>query len=290
MTISEKQNILKRIASGCERAIIGPENPYTMDNPDMIAANGNRLFAIYIPSYKEWENGDHLLRRVYMSQFGYGQKMMSVLLLSEVRKQIGMIMNSPAFFSMFDLISFEEKEAIKFVALEKPNKKRDKHFSEMQEMQYIAYRQRLHLSEKSKREFKSFFSAEDVLLGDLVSAKSWSTRGFRESRYYRHTQLGSMAVVSKRENSSFKTTFDQLMTTTFLSMYQLDNGVVYPTAMSNELSLLNTDWQMFDDEQLPNDYNRMLSFVGLAPVSISTNREAEILNDMYQNIRKNGIE
>ena len=199
-------------------------------------------------------------------------------------------MNNPAYFSMFDLMTFEEKEIAKYVALEQPNKKRARHFSEMQEMQYIAYRQRLRLSEKSNREFKSFSSFEDILLGDIVSAKSWSTRGYRESQYYKHTPLGSMAVVSKKENSSFKTTFDQLMTTAFLSMYQLDNGVVYPTAMSNELSLLNTDWQMFDNEQMPNDYNRMLSFVGLAPVSISTSREAEILNDMYQDIRKNGIE
>lgn len=288
MTIAEKQYILKRIASKCERAIIGPENPYTMDNPDMIAANGNIMFAIYIPSYKEWENGDHLLRRVYMSQLGYGQKMLSILLLTEVRKQIGLMMNSHAFFSMFDLMTTEEKDVVKYVAFEKPNKKRVRHFSEIQEQQYISYRQRLRLSEESNKEFKTF-SAEEIKLGDIVSAKSWSTRGYRESQYYRHTQLGSMAVVSKKEKSSFKTTFDQLMTTAFLSMYQLDNGVVYPTAMSNELSLLNTNWQMFNDEQMPNDYNCMLSFIGLTPVCISTNREAEILNDIYQNIRKNGV-
>ena len=289
MKIAEKHNILKRIASECIRAIIGPENPYTMDNPDMIVANGNRLFAIYIPSYKEWENGDHLLRRVYMSHLGYGQKMLSILYLTEERKQSELMMNSHAFFSMFDLMTTEEKDIIKYVAFEKPNKKRAKYFSEIQEQQYISYRQRLQLSEVSNKEFKTF-STEEIQLGKTVSAKSWSTRGYRESQYYRHTQLGSMAVVSKKDNSSFKTTFDQLMTTAFLSMYQLDNGVVYPTAMSNELCLLNTDWQMFNDEQMPNDYNCMLSFIGLAPVCISTSREAEILNDMYLNIRKNGVE
>ncbi len=289
MTISEKQIILKHIASGCERAIIGPENPYTMDNPDMIVANGNIMFAIFIPTYREWENGDHLLRRVYMSQLGYGQKMLSVLLLTEKRKQIGMMMNNPAFFSMFDLMTFEEKEVMKYVEREKPNKKRNRHFSAIQEIQYVGYRQRLRLSEEGYIEFKTFSSTEQIQLGETVFAKSWSTRGYRESQYYRHTQLGSMAVVSKKEKSSFKTSFDHLMTTAFLSMYQLDNGVVYPTAMSKELNLLNTDWQMFDDEQLPNDYNRMLSFIGLAPVSISTSREAEKLNDMYQIIRKNGV-
>lgn len=83
MRIADKQRILCHIYDSCERAIISPENPFTLDNPDLIVANGNRLFSIFLPTFRECENHDHLLRRVYMSMLGYGQKIMPILLIAE---------------------------------------------------------------------------------------------------------------------------------------------------------------------------------------------------------------
>ena len=94
-------------------------------------------------------------------------------------------------------------------------------------------------------------------------------------------------MLKKKRNMAFRASFDQLMTLAFMSLYNLDNGELYPTNMHNEMAIVNTDWQMFDEEHVPNEYNRMLSYVGLAPVSISTNREMELLFERYQIIRGN---
>ena len=48
MRLADKQFILQQIYDGCERCLIAPENPFTLDNPDLIAANGSLLFAVYL--------------------------------------------------------------------------------------------------------------------------------------------------------------------------------------------------------------------------------------------------
>lgn len=289
MRIAEKQSILRRIYDSCERAIIGPENPFTLDNPDMLVANGNRLFSIFLPTFRECENHDHLLRRVYMSMLGYGQKISPILLIAEPKPEIIGILNNPVFLEVFRLISLDSEEVIRLVNSDRQNARIWKNFSEIQSWHYVGYRNRLRLSEEAHKEIRSVYATGDIHLGDNVVAQSWSTGQLRESKYYRHTQGGFMAITEKKKNAGFKTSFEQLMTVTFLTSFHLDNGNIYPTAMANELSLLNTDWKMFDDRQLPNDYNRMLSFIGLAPVSVSTSREVETLFERYQQIRKNGI-
>ena len=75
MNIAEKQQLIRQLCDGCERCLQAPENPITLDNPDVIVANGNKLFAIYIPTYRENENTDHLLRRLYLSQLCYGYQL-----------------------------------------------------------------------------------------------------------------------------------------------------------------------------------------------------------------------
>ena len=61
------------------------------------------------------------------------------------------------------------------------------------------------------------------------------------------------------------------------------------TAMFDELSVLNTDWIMFDADMVPNSYNRMLSFVGMAPVSISTEQQLWKVFENYQMIRNHVV-
>lgn len=98
-----------------------------------------------------------------------------------------------------------------------------------------------------------------------------------------------MASVEKKKNESFKTAFEQLMTLAFMSKFSFDNGEIYPTGMYNELSVMNTDWVMFDEESIPNSYNHMLSFIGLPPVSVSTERDMVQVFERYQTLRNHGI-
>lgn len=62
---------------------VNPENPFSLDNPDALVRKGITLYALFIPMYHERENFDHLLRRLFMSEFSYGSKLHTVLILKE---------------------------------------------------------------------------------------------------------------------------------------------------------------------------------------------------------------
>lgn len=287
MTLAEKQRILQRIYGACERCLLAPENPFTLDNPDIITANGNKLYAIYIPTYRENENMDHLLRRLYLSQLSYGYNMIPVLLAQDegTRK----ILNNSVIERSFALTSMSIKDVIKFVNQESPRYRRFKHFSEVQGTQYLSYRRILQLSEESHKDYRTEFAPEGLRGQDYVVARSWSTDNRRESKSFQKTQIGFLATVEKKNKEGFRSAFEQLMTVAFMSRFNYDNGEIYPSGMFNELSVLNTNWVMFDSNFAPNAYNQMLSFIGLAPVSISTDNELEMIFEKYQIIRNHVV-
>lgn len=288
MDIGKKQRILQKLFDNSERCLIEPENPFSMDNPDAIVANGNKLFAIYIPTYRENENADHLLRRLYLSQLSYGYKLTPIIVVME-EMAMRMIYNSPIIAQTFGYISESTDDVVNIVNQANPRKRRSKYFSEMQAMQYLTYRQNIELSERSRKEMRTEFSTQELRKVEPVITRSWSTEKEKESRLYWKSEVCFVASVEKKKNASFRTSFEQLMTTAFMSKFQLDNGEIFPTGMYNELSVLNTDWNMFDEESVPNMYNRMLSYVGLPPISISTERELTQVFECYQKIRNNVV-
>lgn len=287
MRIIDKKQILEEIYGACERCLVYPENPFTLDNPDVIAAQGSNLYAIYIPTYRENENMDHLVRRLFISQLSYGHKMIPVLFVYDdktLRAHPNQVINQG-----FSHISYSLDDVKRYINQANPVKCRSKFFSEVQARQYISYRQYLQLSENAHKEIQTVFSAEAMELKEIVKAKSWVSDNERESKSYRRTNVGFVATVGRKKNTSFKTAFDQLMTMAFISKFNFDNGNIFPTGMFDELSVINTDWTMFDDNLIPNSYNHMLSFVGLAPVSISTDRDMEMVFEKFQNIRNYGF-
>ena len=282
MKITDKILFIETIANDCERCLIAPENPFTLDNPDMIVANGSKLFAIYLQTYKEGENIDHLLRRLYLSQLSYGYKLIPILVLT---KGIPANVDYRVLEKSFCHISDNEYDVSRYISIESPEVIRMKDFSKIQMMQYVNYRNRLELSLKSYSEIRRVEDHDSLNLVRKVETVSWSTQKPRTSNYYWLAQGGFVGMAEKKQGSSFKTSLDSLMTMAFMSMFHLDDGRLYTTAMFEELSVLNTDWIMFDADMVPNSYNRMLSFVGLAPVSISTDQQLWQVFENYQNIR-----
>ncbi len=287
MTFTEKQKIQQRIYGACEKCLLAPENPFTLDNPDVITANGNKLYAIYIPTYRENENMDHLLRRLYLSQLSYGYNMIPVLLAQDegTRK----ILNNPVIERSFVLTSTSIEDVISFVNQESPIYRRFKYCSGLQTIQYLSYRRLLQLSEESHRIFRTKFAPTNLKDQDYVVARSWTTDYRRESKSFQKTPIGFLATVEKKGKEGFRSAFEQLMTVAFMSRFNYDDGEIYPSRMFNELSVLNTNWIMFDSNLVPNAYNQMLSFIGLAPVSISTDNELEMIFEKYQIIRNHVV-
>jgi len=292
MRLEDKQSILQQIHNGCERCLIAPENPFTLDNPDLLAVNGNKLFAVYLLSYREQENLDHLLRRLYLSQLSYGYKMTPVLLFlndEPYNPQVNLQVLKYAFSHVSDSV----EDVIRYITIEKPNYKRWKFFSEVQLNQYMNYRACMELSEKAfvekQRAEKVEGEQDDIIYTGPVNTRSWYYERWKESKNYWHTQKGLVGKVMKGQNVSFKSSMDYLMTTAFMTLFNFDNGTIYPTGYYNELSVVNTNWNVFHEDCTPNRYNRMLSFIGLAPVTITSNRDIDWLFDNYQTIRHHVI-
>lgn len=287
MTIAEKQQLIHHLYDSCERCIMSPENPLTLDNPDAIIANGNKLYAIYIPTYRENEDTDHLLRRLYLSQLSYGYRLIPILLTIE-EGALRMLNNQTIIYAFAHLTNSVE-DTLSYVNQANPHYKKARYFSELQSSQYALYRKYLQLSEDVHREVHSAFSVPDGIRYDKVITRSWSTNKPKESKYLSSVPGGFVASVTKKKNESFKTAFEQLMTIIFMSKFRFDNGEIYPTAIYDELSVMNTDWVMYNEESMPNSYNHMLSYIGLPPVAVSTEREMAQVFEMYQIIRNHGI-
>lgn len=245
---------------------MSPENPFTLDNPDIIVANGNKLYAIYIPTYSEIENTDHLLRRLYLSQLSYGYKLIPVLLVFE--EGAVKMLDNRKFCSAFAHISNSIEDAISFVNHGNFLYQRTGDFSEIQFSQYELYRKYLRLSEVVHHDIQSQFSAPEEIRFQSVVTRSWSSDKQKTSNSFWSVPGGFVASIEKKKYKSFRTAFEQVMTLAFMSKFNFDDGELFPTGMYNELSVMNTDWAMFDEDSLPNSYNHMLSFIGLPPMSI----------------------
>lgn len=292
MKLADKQSIFQQIYNNCEHCLIAPENPFTLDNPDLIAANRDKLFAVFLPSYREQNDPDHLLRRLYLSQLSYGHKMSTVLLLLDNERQNGSI-NYSVLEMAFSHLSESIEDVIKIINGALPNYKRWKDFSEIQTTQYINYRIFTELSLTSFNDKGSDGSNDErferVTGIDRVETHSWYHDRWKESKDFWHTQNGLVGNVMKSPRASFKSVMDYIMTTAFMTLFNFDNGVIYPSGYYNELNIINTNWQLFNEDCTPNQYNRMLSFLGLTPVWLSSSQDFGRLVSNYQRIRSNVI-
>lgn len=59
--------------------VIGPSNPLTVDNPDLLVFNGRVLIGVYFPTKAETNNPDSLLRRLYVSKLAMAAQMRTIL-------------------------------------------------------------------------------------------------------------------------------------------------------------------------------------------------------------------
>ena len=279
---SEKATLIAELSNRFDRCFNTPENPFTLDNPDLLVAKGRDIFAIYIPTFNETLRPDYLLRRVYVSHLCYGVKLNPILFSSRERSS-----TTPNVYNhSFRHISTDLDDIVKYINLEHPQYERHKHFSVIQARQYERFRFNLELSEQFALSNSSVdFDVNRIPLNDCVPVRSWSTGKDKESRKYRFSQGFYVGLARKGKSTSFKASFENLMTLAFMSLYHYDDGELYPTGLFDEIGIINTDWTMFDKEQIPNNYNRMLSFIGLAPLTITTQNEVERLYDIFYKTR-----
>ena len=115
MDQQKKKSVLSKLESKFQKCLVNPTNPFSIDDPDVIIVNNNSIFSIYIPTFLEKDNYDHLLRRLHLSQMSYSLKFLPILLLDldDKMSDIGWYMMKSNFVfvahSLDDIIAFINK-------------------------------------------------------------------------------------------------------------------------------------------------------------------------------------
>lgn len=283
----EKKAVLSKLVNDFQRCLISPTNPFSIDDPDAIVVNNNSVFAIYIPTFLERENYDHLLRRLHMSQLSYSLKFVPVLLLDQDDKMsdIGWFMMKNNF--VFVAHSLDDAEA--FIKKSGKINRKWKEINHFQQEHILSYNINSKVSTLISKEITTPYEKlyegkrNRFELQGLTSDKLWGIQDF-------HPYQNGMIGEKNKSKSSFLNSFQKMMTASFMCGFVIDNGYLFPSpnAYDGIVNIVNTNWNLFEEER-PNRYNSVLSFCGLVPVCISSEDHIEIINDVYQTVRRDVV-
>jgi len=282
MNYTSKIEVYNTIGDLFSKCVIRPENPFSIDNPDFIVRENGKIYAVYIPTYEESLNTDHLLRRLYVSQLCYSTNLLTVLLLDNAqvlneKKEIGLQRSfTHISYSLSDVVSY-----IKSGDQEDLRKWKQLHYCK--QLNIFEYKCNLGFSIQQKK--NSNLSFENLSIKDFSSANpvlSWRNIDKKfTTRTIARTQYGLLSSVEYRKNS-FRDQFQSLMTYMMLSKYHWDDGAIY---WNNEcdgmLNLANTNWNLFEDHIYPNIYSKSLAFVGCVATKLSRDSLTQTLYDHY---------
>lgn len=287
MNTTIKKESLESLYNSCERCIISPENPFSMDNPDAIIANGRHLYALFIPTYSERDNYNHLLRRLHLSQLSYAHRFVTILLLEpdDRMSQNGFRIMEESFCH----ISREIDDVIAFVNRGDRTDRRWDVINEFQQEHFLRYQFYSELSQKYKRENDTVFAMEDVRGLPTLSFGSWydEAKDIKIKGVF-DTHTGLVGYRKKGKIPNFYSSFQKIMTASFMQEFVYDNGYIFPNRnyVEDKINVISTDWTIFHEGYYPNAYNSMLSFAGLVPVSVSTQMEIENLYRTFQILKE----
>lgn len=287
MNNTTKKDIFGRLYNFFERCITSPENPFSMDNPDAIIANGRHLYALFIPTYSEKDSFDHLLRRLHLSQLSYAHRFITILLLEPEDRipEKGLRVMDESFCH----ISRDIVDVINFINGGERVNRRWEVINEFQQEHFLRYQLYSDLSQKYKKENNTVFAMDDIRGLPAFSFGSWydDAKEIRIKGVF-DTQNGLVGYRKKGKVPNFISSFQKIMTASFMHEFIYDNGYIYPNRDFGEdkINVISTDWNIFHEGIYPNVYNNMLAFAGLVPVSLSTQIEIDNLYRTFQMLKE----
>lgn len=292
----EKMYALGQLIRHDYKCLIEPANPFSLDNPDAFVYKDNVMYAVYIPTFAEKKNLDHLLRRLYVSQLSCGMMFVPLLLWNEedeiAYSALQCMENTFAHvaYSMEDVMAYVDKDEKMF--------RKWRNFSRLQQRHYLNYQRRMDFSmENSEIRLwgnENLDIDDDGIRFDVARDNlSWSEQGrtWYTNKYYR-SDYGDLAKCPKRNMNSFKDVFQEVMTMSFKNMYLFSDGFVEANDNTERrLRVVDTDWNLFSHEALqndgqiermyPNKYYSMLSFVGMTPLKMRKTNDIAEFSDKY---------
>lgn len=286
MNLQEKKSVWSRLVDEFQKCLVNPTNPFSVDDPDAIVVNNNSVYAIFIPTFLERENYDHLLRRLHLSQMSYSLKFIPILLLDQGDKmsEVGWFMMK----SNFVFVAYSIDDVIYFIKKCGKVNRKWKEINHFQQEHFLSYNINSKVSALISKEivtpFERLYGVRDKFeLQAWTSDKHWGIRDF-------HPYQNGMIGEKNKNKSGFLNSFQKMMTASFMCGFLLDNGYIYPNPNAGDgiVNIVNTNWDLFEENR-PNRYNSILSFCGLVAVSISDENHIDIINDVYQTVRRDVI-
>jgi hypothetical protein len=243
MTREQKIETIKIIANSFAKCLVGPCNPFSIDNPDLIVARESNIYAVYIPNYYERSNYDHLLRRLQLSQLGYSIRFIPILLLDVDDKlsEIGWREMGCA----FEHVSRSADDVVKYINAGDRFNRKWKEFNRVQQLHFLKYKAISKISLQFRKDINPVYSKFEIAGSNTFAVNHWSNRNsiWRLNNVY-NTQFGIIGFNEKGKNY-FQNSFQNLMTASFMSGYTYDNGYIYQKKeLNHTINVANTDWNL----------------------------------------------
>ncbi|WP_302992913.1 hypothetical protein [Parabacteroides goldsteinii] len=268
--MNDRKKIILRLEKQLEdtagvRFLANPQSLFVIDNPDILATCGNRIFGIYIPTQFELNNIDSLYRRIYLSRLVYAHDMRIILVMDDYET---FQKSSQIKYAIHRLAVAEEIGQVASI-VESDNSSLSKRMLSRAVRSHAANNYYLYEMLLSKIQYSVGQKYEKLHREDWVDASPvtrWSD--YKKVKSLKDTFEAEEAIVfnRKKNKSSIKQNLDSILNYVLFRQYMCDEGQLLINSNEKKLRILNTD--MFTSLNLDSIGISTLSYLGILPVYI----------------------
>ena len=278
--MNDRKTIIVRLRKQLEntagvRSLVNPQSLFVIDNPDILATCGNRIFGIYIPTQFELNNIDSLYRRIYLSRLVYAPDMRIILVMDDYKS---FQKSSQIKYAIHRLVVAEEVDQVASI-VESDTSSLSRHMLSRTVRNHAANNYYFYETLLSKIKYSVEQKYEKLHREDWVEASPvtrWSDN--KKIKSLKDTFETQEAIVfnRKKNKSSIKLNLDNIFNYATFKQYICDNGQLYMNPEDKKMKFLNTD--IFTLHNLDSLGGSTLLYLGVLPVSVSNMSQFE---DIY---------
>ncbi|MBQ5979507.1 MAG: hypothetical protein IJL58_05760 [Bacteroidales bacterium] len=271
----DKKQILIDLIDNYKQSILGPVNPFTVDNADALIYNGRSLIGLYIPLKKELSNPDLLLRRLFLSRLSMSKVVSTLLILSE--EDAHAFDSLPEVHASFDALYIYENDRDLLSYLRKEIQQRNPILSSIRRQRIRRFWGTIDFIERNGI-VQNVYDGQDAMLE--LKVRSWSNPNrerCKKATDYTHPFL---VASKKRTKQSFKDGYDDLMTVTAMFNYSMSDGMLKKNKEADDTFMFLNIEALEDVSR--NEMNlRTMVFLGYLPGRIGRDYSLGRLRDQY---------
>lgn len=271
----DKVGFFKNLFDRYPQSVIAPENPFTIDNSDVLVYNGHALIGLFIPKVKEIRNPDMLLRRLYNSRLSLCYTLCNILILSG--EDAVKLSNNPQISTAFDAVKIYEdtedllhflEDNFKPIHFIQPRLRRERLRRFWGIMSYI---EKVGIEKGGYDEFEG---------RNEYQVQSWSNPEKTHISRIASFSFPYMVASRPRIKQGFRDGYDSLMTYTMMFNYSLKGGILKANSEAVD-SFMFLNVENLDELMKKPLYIRTMAFLGYVPGKVGRNYDVSSLRDRY---------